>query len=282
MAKLGNVLLDATTGKVAQAECLIQCNTAAATFKSPTGSSGTFHAFGFFIAPAAAKIATQASPSQTLGTANVAYGAHAFIVASGPGAASGGAGAVTLKITGTSITMAGVRTAGDTEIIVADITAAVANKFIMSQKYWIGQVTFTLDPGGTGHTAYNLSFNYGFIKHFECWEKKSTIKNFEITGRAGANDTGFNVEVIYIKPNATDWTYSAAAFVPGPTPFLKWSTDMSTEKNLANGERFAWSRYNLSQAVDGTIEEGVVVRITTSVNNAVESSDLRLRYSVDA
>ena len=283
MAKKGMALLDSVTGKVDTTETLVSCNTAHATFKSPSGSNASpYHAFGYMISPVAAKAATQLATTQEYGTANVARQAHVFVVCSGAGTATGGAGAVTLTVTGTTLGVDGTRATGQTETLIADITAATANKFVMSTAKFIGAVTFTLAVGATGHTAYALTFNYGFVSAFEFWGKKVTIQNFQVTGRAGATDTAYDCELLFIKNGATDWTYSADAFSPGPTALKKWSTLFSTERNIQSGERFGVQCDGLTQAVDGSAHEGVIVRITTGQNNAVESSDYRIRYRIDA
>ena len=77
-------------------------------FKSPSGGSGTFYAHGFYFSPSTSVALTQASTTQTYGSANVGYGAHAFIVAGSAGTTDGSD--LVLKISGTSITDGGVRT----------------------------------------------------------------------------------------------------------------------------------------------------------------------------
>lgn len=251
-----------------------------ATFKSPTGASGVFHAFGFYEAPAADANLTQASTTQTMGSANNAYSAHAFIVSKQAGTTD--AGTVSLVVSGTSITSGGVRAAADSETIVADITALGANTYIESTKMWLGQITYTLTPAG-GATTYALDFNYGLASTCHFWEKKVTIRQFEATGRAGANDTGFNIQLL--KHSSTGWTYSAAAFVAGGTVLLDMNTDYNTEKNLVSGKRFHYHRKGLTTIINGAAaatltapNEGIVVRITTGANNAVESMDMRILY----
>jgi hypothetical protein len=258
-----------------------------ATFKSPGGSSGNFHCFGFYEAPAAHKVFTNAAATQTLGTANVPYSAHVFLVAKEtPAAPSGGStGTAKITVTGTSITDNGVRTGADSEIIVADITTLTANKYVQTQKCWIGQVTITIAATGN-HTTFSATCNYGLAAPYIFNEEKVQIYSFEATGRGGAADTGFNVELL--KHSSTGWVYSAAAFIPGGTVICSLSADLITEKNLANGIRFKYFRDDLDYEIDGTYEgenygshtnsEGVVVRITTSQNNAIESSDYRINF----
>lgn len=251
-----------------------------ATFKSPSGGSGVFHAFGFYDAPAADANLTQASTTVTHGSANGAYAAHAFLVSAAAGTTD--AGTVSVVVTGTSITSGGIRAAADSETIVADITALGANTYIESTKMWIGTITYTLTGAG-GATTYALDFNYGFASVCHFWEKKVTIRQFEATGRAGAADNGFNVQLL--KHSSVGWTYSAAAFVAGGAVLLDMNTDYNTEKNLISGKRFHYHRKGLTTIINGAAaatltapNEGVVVRITTGANNAVESMDMRILY----
>lgn len=254
-----------------------------ATFKSPSGAAGIFHAFGYYDAPAADANLTQAATTVTHGSANGAYGAHAFLVSAAAGTVGGGStGTATITITGTSMTSGGVRAAGASETIVADITALGANTYIESTKMWIGTITYTLALTGDRTTA-AVDFNYGFASVCHFWEKKVTIRQFEATGRAGAADSGFNVQLL--KHSATGWTYSAAAFVAGGTVLLDMNVDYNTEKNLINGKRFHYHRKGLTTIINGAAaatltapNEGVVVRITTSASNAVESMDMRILY----
>lgn len=235
-------------------------------------ASGTDYELGYYDAPAADVTLTQASTTQTFGTANHPYAAHAFLVASGAGTASGGSGAVTITVSGTSITDSATRTAADTETIVADITTMSTDAYYETTKKWIGQITYTIDPGATGHTSYSATFNYGFAKYEDFSNSAFKVTDFQMVGTAGATDSSFEVELLH--HSSTGWTYSAAAFDPGGTVICSMNTDHSTEQDLANGERFAYKRDDLTQAVDGTALEGVVVRLTTGVNNSVENAEV--------
>ena len=250
------------------------------SFESPTGSSGRFYVGGYYEAPAADANLTQASTTQTLGAANIAHAAHAFLVAGGAGSASGGAGAVEVEVSGTSITDKGVRTASDTEIIVADITAESLNAYSETTKKWIGQVTFTLQvaTGGT-HTTFAFDFNYGFAKYEDFGNRLFNVTDFECVGRGGASDSSF--DVILFKHASTGWAYSAAAFVPGGTVLAQMSTDHSTESNLANLTEFAYKRDNINaQDVAGDNGEGIVVAIITGANKAVEQMDIHVGIGI--
>jgi hypothetical protein len=234
-------------------------------------AAGTYYGGGYYKAPLADANLTQASPSVSYGNGSGAYGAHAFIVAGGPGTTD--VGTVSVQVSGTSITDAGVRTAADSETIVADITALALNQYVESSKKWIGQVTFTLVAGG-GATTYSLDFNYGFSKYETLDGRDFTVQDFEVEGLAGATDSAFDVELLF--HSSTGWTYSAAAFAPGGTVLASLSTDYSTEDSLISGDHFAYRRNNLSQAVAGSSSEGFLVRVTTGQASAVQTMDMHV------
>jgi hypothetical protein len=244
-------------------------------FSSPLGTTGAFYAAGYYEAPAADTTITQASATQTLGGANLAHGAHAFIVASGPGSASGGAGTVEIEVSGTSITDAGARITSDTEVLTTDITTMSTDDYLETSKKWLGQVTYTIQPSGAGtHTTYSATFNYGLCKYEDWGNRDFEVTDFEMVGLAGANDSSFDIELLHHK--ATGWTYDAAAFVAGNGAVVKMSDDYSTESNLSTNDQFAYKRAGLSTDVTGSGSEGVVVRITTGSNGAVRNSSIHI------
>lgn len=240
-----------------------------------TAAAGYYYTHGYYVAPLTSVALTQASPTQNYGDTNQPYGAHAFLVASGAGAASGGTGAVRIRVSGTSINDLAVRTAGDSEVIVADITTMSLNAYYETTKKWIGAITYTLEnaPGST-QTTFNATFNYGLAKYEDYGNRDFTVTDFEVVGRAGASDTGFDIELLHHK--ATGWTYHATAFLPGDTPICKMSTDYVTERQLTNNGRFAYKRAGLSTVVNGDTLEGIVVRITTTSNNAVDNAAVHI------
>jgi hypothetical protein len=243
-------------------------------FTSPGGGSGVFFAAGFYDFPATDANLTQASTTQTLGTANHPYYAHASLVAAAAGTASGGAGAVEIEVSGTSVDDNGVRMAVDTEVIVADITAMATDQYFETTKKWIGQVTYTLqNAGGSTQTTFAADFNYGFAKYEDAQNTDFEITSFEFVGRAGGNDAGFNVELC--EHTAVGWTYSAAAFAAGVTPpIVDAAAIWSTESDLINGDHFAFRKLDLSTQISGSGAEGFLVRVTTTTNNAVETMNI--------
>jgi hypothetical protein len=244
------------------------------SFTSPAGSSGTFFIAGFYDASAADANLNEGSTTVTHGNANVPYAAHAFVVGGGAGAATGGSGAVTIVVSGTSITDAGVRTAGDSETIIADITAMATDQYSQTTKRWLGQITYTLTVGATGHTAYNADFNYGFARYDDYNNRDFKVVSFSAVGLAGANDAGFNIELLH--HSSAGWTYDAASFVAGGSEIVDMGDTHSTENDLDNGVYFSFVKTGLTTAITGSSSQGIVIRITASANKAVEYMDAQV------
>jgi hypothetical protein len=90
------------------------------TFTSRGVSSGTYYLFGNYLSTATDITLSQASTSFGFGSTNSAYGMRPFAVFGGAGTVD--AGQVGLRVTGTTITDGGVRTARDTQVLTDDIT----------------------------------------------------------------------------------------------------------------------------------------------------------------
>lgn len=247
-------------------------------FRTPVGSFGTYYIAGYYDAPTADANLNQAGATQAYGDANHAHAAHAFIVAGGAGTVAAGAGnQVGIKVTGTSITDNGTRTATDEEVITDDITSLAVDRYYETAKKWIGAISFELYIVGGAPATYSLDFNYGLCKYEDLNNTNFQIRGLECVGRAGNNDTGFNITLMYHK--ATGWTYSAAAFSTGSSDTIcDMNTDYVTEKNLGSGQYFAYKRSNLATRINGADSEGIIIKVTTSANNAVEQMQAHLIY----
>jgi hypothetical protein len=234
------------------------------------GAGPTIYAAGYYESNAADANLDQAGPTATFGTANASYAAHAFIVAGGAGVTDGSD--LVLTVSGVSITDAGIRTVADSEVIVADCTAAALNGYYETTKKWLGQITYTLTS--TAGTAFSFDFNYGFAKYEDFGNIDFTVTDFEAVGYAGANEANFDIELLH--HSITGWTYNAAAFVPGGTVIVQLSTDHSTDDQLVSGEHFAFKRAGFSTAITGSGSEGVLARVTTTANNAIEYLNIHI------
>ncbi len=242
------------------------------SFSSPSGSSGVFYRGGNYFAPAGEAVLTNVSPTVTLGSANISYAMHAFAVAKGDGATDGSD--LVLTVTGASIDDEGNYNGSDTQVLIADALLATfaTDTYGETPKKWLGQTTITLSSTGGG--TFNCSFNYGYVKYEDLMNQALSLTGLEVSGFAGANDTGFNIRLLYHSP--TGWTYNASAFVPGGTVLANQNTDHSTDSELKNGEPINYKRVDLNQDVDGANGEGLVIEITTTANKAVEFIDIHL------
>ncbi len=249
------------------------------SFTSRGITSGTYYIAGFYSAPGDDADLSDVGPTIVLGIANISYAAHALLVASGAGSASGGSGLVEIEVSGTSISDAGVRTTSDSEVIVADITSMSLDQYFETVKKWIGQVTYTLQTasGGT-HTTFTAVFNYGYCKYEDFGNRDFVVTDFEVVGLGGANDASFNIRLLH--HDSENWTYAATGFVPGGTVILNISSIHSTEDQLGNNIPFAFKRGALSNSVPGSAAEGVIVEIVAGANNSVESMDAHIGVSI--
>ena len=244
------------------------------SFNSPAGGSGTYYSAGYYNCPAAEASLSNASLTKVYGTANSPYGAHAILVASGAGTTN--AGTVSIVVSGASVGEDGIRTSPSSETIVADITTMVVDKYYQTAKVWVGTVTYTLTPAG-GAAVFAAKFNYGFAAYDSFDDKLFHITLFEVMGRAGAPDAGFDIQLLHHKP--TGWTYSAAAFVPGTTALCSLLTDYTPDNALVANERFKYER-NIDTVVAGAADEGFLVKIITTANKAVEFMNISIYADV--
>lgn len=229
------------------------------------GASGIHYYAGFYQAPAASVTLTiGGTVTQVYGTANTAIGAHAFCVASGAGGTD-----LVLTVSGTSITEEGVRTPGDSEIIVPDTDQATTNQYFETSKFWLGQITYTL-TGAAG----SFTFNYGFAKYDDFSNRDFTITDFQVIGQGAASETALDIQLLHHK--ATGWTYSAGAFIPGTGFVVSLANDYSTDDNLVNNVGFAYKRTNLSTFVSGSGSEGLLVKFSTATNNSISSATIEV------
>ena len=236
-------------------------------FNSRDAANGVNYSAGYYEAPAADTTLSNASLTQTLGTAVNPYAAHAFAVTAG-GATTDGSDLV-VTVSGTSITDAGVRTGTDSEVLISGGVAAATDEYFETVKKWVGTVTYTITS--TGGATFTMDLNYGFCKYEDFGNRSFTLTDFEVIGLCNATDTGFDIELLHHK--ATGWTYSAAAFVAGSTALAKMTTIHGTESDLTAAKYFAFKRASMTTAIDGSASEGLIVRVTDSVNNSITYMD---------
>jgi hypothetical protein len=250
------------------------------TFKSYTvstqglGISPDIYAAGYYDFSTSDPGLDEGNLTQSIGAANLSHAAHAFIVTQGAGSVD--TGVVGIKVTGISITDAGVRNAADEEVLLADITAAGTDTYYETTKKWLGAPVFTLYTVSGSPTTYNLALNYGLVKYEDYGNNDFTVTDIEAVGLAGANDSNFDITLMHHK--STGWTYNNGAFTPviAANTIASLVGDHSTDDQLSNADHFAWKRSGLSVDVDGSNSEGVVILVSTSSVNAVEYCNLHV------
>jgi hypothetical protein len=188
------------------------------------------------------------SPSVPFGTANVAKAAHFMIVT---GAVP--VGSVTIRVTGTSITDAGVRTAADTEDIVVP-NATVVNSYFETSKKWNGTVTVSVFAGTP------ITCNYGWSKYFDFNNANFTVIGLECLWESDSTDSASDIE--FRHHTSTGWTFNVGADPTPPTPIAGRATDYGAENDQEVGQG-AWKRANLSLVVNGAGSEGIMFEITS-------------------
>ena len=248
------------------------------SFTSNGVISGLYYVAGFYESPLLDANLTQASLTQTLGSAGNAYAAHAFMVAGGAGSVD--AGQVGLRVIGNSITDLGVNTAVDTTVITTDITTLSTDEYLETTTKWLGTSTYELYIVSGSPTTYSFDFNYGYAKYEDFGNKDYTVNVFEAVGTAGANDTNFDLELLHHHPSG--WTYAAAGFIPGNGAIVQWSTTMAPNDNLVNNENVTFKRSGLAQYIDGSGAEGVVVRITAGASNSLQTINVHITGEIES
>lgn len=228
------------------------------TFDSPQGTSGTFYYGGHY------KFHTtnnDFSGGPSFGTVNSPYGGHFFIVL---GAAT--VDVLTLRVTGTSITDAGVRTTSDTEDIVIP-SGISADAYYETDIKWLGAVVITVVSG----TA--KACNYGYTKYWDDHNQDFRLTGFEALWLGGANDAGADIKIRH--HSAIGWTYNAGSTPTPPAEIVSMVGDYSTESDVKNGEHGSWKRDNLSTLVRGAHSEGLILEVITTANKTFEISSLQ-------
>lgn len=233
------------------------------TFKTRDSATGVNYISGFYDFATDDANLNQGALTVTHGSANHPYAAHAFIVSGGNGATDGSD--LVLTVSGTSIQDDGTRTGGDSEVIEATAEVSAADTYFETTKKWLGTITYTLSSTGGG--TFNYDFNYGYAKYDDFGNRAFTLTDFEIHGLADAVDTSFDIEIL--KHSASGWTYAASGFAAGSTALYQLTTIYSTESDLASGEQFAFKRASISDSIDGSSGEGIIIKITTGAAKAI-------------
>lgn len=188
------------------------------------------------------------NPSITYGDASTSKAAH-FMIVTG----SATVDQLTVRVSGTSVTDAGVQTGSDSEDIVIP-TSTPANSFFETSKKWNGQVTVEAVAGTS------VTCNYGWDKYHDVGNTDFQVAGLECLWESDSSDSGSDIALIHHK--ATGWTFNAAADPTPPAPIAVRSVDHSGNNGHSVGPG-AWKRTNLSVAIAGSQSEGILFCITS-------------------
>lgn len=226
--------------------------------------AGTFWAFGHYDWDTTSATLNQGSLTTTYGVADRTQAAHIGIVPSAAGTVD--SGVVGLRVTGIMDSATGNQQAGQTAIISTDITTLTADTMAECEEKFSGNVELELYVVSGSPTAYSLTFNYGFSKYEDFFNRDATILGLQCRWSGDANDSSMNVELI---PHiAADWTYAASGFVPGSTPLADRLTRQALAPDVDSGAKSgAWKVTELNYFLNSSDNEGFVVRITTTAAN---------------
>lgn len=219
---------------------------------SQTSGAGSTYVGGYYIFNAGTSVFSPLVNFPT-GATNIALGGHILFVLQ----ASSSPVATSLRVTGTSITDAGVRMAMDAETIFFPADASV-NDYMETSKKFIGQVAIQRILGS------GMTFNYGATKYWDKGNTDFSVAEVDVTWANGANDTG--ADVILRHHKTTGWTGGASVPVP-PTAIASMVGDYVTETRMFNSGFGAWKRTNLSTAIEGSGSEGIILEIVSGASS---------------
>ena len=216
-----------------------------------TGGDEVFYAGGYNLFSGNSAFAGLVS----FGTANVSYAAHFFVVL-GEDAED----ILTITVSGTSITDAGVRDTSGTENIVIPATASI-NDYFETTKKWLGTVTIVV-LSGTGKNC-----NYGYVKYWDNNNTDFTVLGFDTTWFGEASD---DIDLVLYHHKATGWTYNVGA-EPSQPELIRMTDDYTTTDDETDAGAFcAWKRDNLDQAIEGSGSEGLILSAISTKASAFQ------------
>lgn len=230
------------------------------SFMSRDANSGTNYVGGFYFFHSGTS--TFVAP-QTLGTANVSYEAHAFLVCDSSPASDS-----IIRVSGTSKQDDGTRTSGDTEDLTFLATAS-ANDYIETDKKWIGQITFTFISGDN-----TVLYNRAFSKYWDNNNIDFKVEGFEATWLGAKNDANPDIKLLHHK--TTGWTFTGTTPTP-PMAIASMATDNAPEKQIRTDQEGAWKRANLAVNIAGGGSEGTIIELVTTTNRTYAIGNFLLR-----
>jgi hypothetical protein len=226
------------------------------------GTAGSEWAGGFYL-DKGDTASFEVAATDTLGSPLGSYAAHVyFVLGEAP------IDSVTLRLRGTTITDAGVRTATDTAYVYLTDADSTDAYFETSEK-WLGQVVIEVTAGDP------VVCNFGFAKYWDNCGTDFTLNGIDAAWLADKYDTSFDIKVHH--HSSSGWKYNAA----GATPPENWdmNTDHGTEENVFASQYGAWRRTGLDTSINADSSEGIVIQIVSGAVNAIQHGYVSLIYT---
>jgi hypothetical protein len=99
-----------------------------------------------------------------------------------------------------------------------------------------------------------------------------TIKGIEAQWKGTATDDSMNIELMFDRPE--NWTFAASGFVPGNGNIVERLVDQALVSGVRSGITGAYKRSGLATFIQGNIDEGYILRATTSQNNCMKDVNI--------
>ena len=261
-----------SAGVIGVAHVVVPRNAVVKDYNLSTGSTGSHYIAGFYDWSTTDVTLNQGSPTQTHGISGQSRAAHAGIVPSAAGSVD--IGQVGLRVTGTKDSETGAQVAAQTGIVTEDITTLTTDLLAETAEKFSGQITFELYIVSGSPTTYSLTFNYGFSAFEDFASNDVTLHACEMLWEGNATESGMDILIMHHK--ATGWTYAATGFVVGNGAIVQRSVDQAIEYNVANGVQGKYKRTDLAQFIEGSANDGVLIRVDTATTNSIANMNLYL------
>jgi hypothetical protein len=231
------------------------------SFAAPLANNGTFDIRGFYEGEDAAAIGWDTTAACTLFNAanQIAWDAHLCFVSDTSDAPIND----TLRVIAASI-FNGTVTDPDTELVVMPSTDAY-DTFTETDSSWIGDII--IERVSIADSA--RSSNVFLARYWHNNESDFTVKGINVDHFSHGTDNGFDFLILHHK--ASGWSYNATGITAGDFPdsiATKIADQTATFDNVAAIKGAGWYRNDLSTAINADTNEGIVLRVITTVNNA--------------
>lgn len=189
------------------------------------------------------------SPSINFGPVNGAHAAHFFIVTGQIPTND-----VTIRISGVSIQDTGVRNESDFQDIII-LNGTSINSYFETSKKWLGSINIETISGTP------ITCNYGLSKYHDNANTDFKVIDSECLWVSDSNDSSSNIELIHHKDSG--WSFNSGSSPSPPPPIISRLADYGPSYNYNYIGDGAWKHTNIDLTILGSLNEGIIWRITS-------------------